>query len=61
MIRTAKLALEDGTILEGEGFGAETIKAGEIVFSTSMTGYVAALTDESKVVVAKFAVGELSL
>ena len=47
MIRTAKLALEDGTILEGEGFGAETIKAGEIVFSTSMTGYVAALTDPS--------------
>lgn len=47
MIRTAKLALEDGTILEGEGFGAETVKAGEIVFSTSMTGYVAALTDPS--------------
>lgn len=47
MVRTAKLALEDGTILEGEGFGAETVKAGEIVFSTSMTGYVAALTDPS--------------
>ncbi|RAP51532.1 MAG: carbamoyl phosphate synthase small subunit, partial [Methanosphaera sp. rholeuAM270] len=27
--------------------GAETVKAGEIVFSTSMTGYVAALTDPS--------------
>lgn len=47
MVRTAKLALEDGTILEGEGFGAETVKAGEIVFSTSMTGYVEALTDPS--------------
>lgn len=47
MVRTAKLALEDGTILEGEGFGAETVKTGEIVFSTSMTGYVEALTDPS--------------
>ena len=47
MVRTAKLALEDGTILKGEGFGAETVKAGEIVFSTSMTGYVEALTDPS--------------
>lgn len=47
MVKIAKLALEDGTILEGEGFGAETIKSGEIVFSTSMTGYVAALTDPS--------------
>lgn len=47
MVRTAKLALEDGTILEGEGFGAETVKSGEIVFSTAMTGYVASLTDPS--------------
>jgi len=47
VVKTAKLALEDGTILEGEGFGAETIKTGEIVFSTSMTGYVEALTDPS--------------
>lgn len=47
MVNTAKLALEDGTILEGEGFGAEGIKTGEIVFSTSMTGYVEALTDPS--------------
>ena len=47
MVKTAKLALEDGTILVGEGFGAETIKTGEIVFSTSMAGYVAALTDPS--------------
>ncbi|MBQ6444615.1 MAG: glutamine-hydrolyzing carbamoyl-phosphate synthase small subunit [Methanosphaera sp.] len=47
MVKTAKLALEDGTILIGEGFGAETIKTGEIVFSTSMAGYVAALTDPS--------------
>lgn len=44
---TAKLALEDGTILMGEGFGAETVKSGEIVFSTAMTGYVESLTDPS--------------
>ena len=47
MVRTAKLALEDGTILTGEGFGAKTIKSGEIVFSTAMTGYVESLTDPS--------------
>lgn len=47
MVRTAKLALEDGTILVGEGFGAETVKSGEIVFSTAMTGYVESLTDPS--------------
>lgn len=47
MVRTAKLALEDGTIITGEGFGAKTIKSGEIVFSTAMTGYVESLTDPS--------------
>lgn len=47
VVKTAKLALEDGTILIGEGFGAETIKTGEIVFSTAMTGYVESLTDPS--------------
>lgn len=43
----AKMALEDGTILEGEGFGYNTIKTGEVVFATGMTGYVASLTDPS--------------
>ncbi len=47
MVKTAKLALEDGTILKGEGFGAETIRTGEIVFSTAMVGYVESLTDPS--------------
>ncbi len=47
MVRTAKLALEDGTILEGEAFGSKCVKAGEIVFSTAMTGYVESLTDPS--------------
>jgi carbamoyl-phosphate synthase small subunit len=43
----AALALEDGTYLEGEAFGAEKTALGEIVFCTSMTGYVEALTDPS--------------
>ncbi|MCK9150355.1 glutamine-hydrolyzing carbamoyl-phosphate synthase small subunit [Methanobacterium alcaliphilum] len=47
MVKEAKLALEDGTILTGEGFGFETIKTGEVVFSTGMTGYVESLTDPS--------------
>lgn len=47
MIREAKLALEDGTILKGESFGFETTKTGEVVFATGMTGYVESLTDPS--------------
>ncbi len=41
------LVLEDGTVLYGKGFGAKTIKTGELVFNTSMTGYQEALTDPS--------------
>ncbi|MCD7782169.1 MAG: glutamine-hydrolyzing carbamoyl-phosphate synthase small subunit [Methanosphaera sp.] len=47
MVNSAKLALEDGTILTGEAFGAQCVKSGEIVFSTAMTGYVESLTDPS--------------
>lgn len=47
MAKEAKIALEDGTILKGEGFGFETVKTGEVVFSTGMTGYVESLTDPS--------------
>ncbi|OGD54010.1 carbamoyl phosphate synthase small subunit [Candidatus Bathyarchaeota archaeon RBG_13_38_9] len=43
----ATLALEDGTVVEGSGFGAEGLTQGELVFNTSMTGYVEALTDPS--------------
>ncbi len=43
----AKLLLEDGTAIEGCGFGATGIRVGEVVFSTSITGYVEALTDPS--------------
>jgi carbamoyl-phosphate synthase small subunit len=45
--RVAKLALEDGTIYTGSGFGATGTNAGEVVFNTSMTGYQEILTDPS--------------
>ena len=43
----AVLALEDGTILYGRGFGAEAQVTGEVVFNTSMFGYPELLTDPS--------------
>lgn len=44
---TALIVLNDGTVFEGSGFGAETIKTGEICFTTGMTGYQETLTDPS--------------
>lgn len=44
---TALLALEDGTIIEGQAFGAKTDVVFELVFNTSMTGYQEILTDPS--------------
>ena len=41
------LVLEDGSIHEGVGFGAEADGLGEVVFNTSMTGYQEVLTDPS--------------
>ena len=43
----AKLALEDGRVFTGQGFGACGIAFGEVVFNTSMTGYQEILTDPS--------------
>jgi carbamoyl-phosphate synthase small subunit len=43
----AKLALEDGTVYCGYGFGATGETFGEVVFNTSMTGYQEVLTDPS--------------
>ena len=43
----AILALADGTIYEGEHFGATGESVGEVVFNTSMTGYQEILTDPS--------------
>jgi len=47
MNRTAKLALEDGTVWIGRGFGAHGEVDGEVCFNTSMTGYQEILTDPS--------------
>lgn len=43
----ATLVLEDGTVLEGEGFGAQADAVFELVFNTSMTGYQEIITDPS--------------
>ncbi len=39
------IVLEDGHIFEGKSFGAEGEALGELVFTTSVVGYVATLTD----------------
>lgn len=41
------LVLEDGTIMEGTGFGHLGDTSGEVVFSTGMGGYQESLTDPS--------------
>ncbi len=43
----AILALEDGSIFRGAGFGARASAVGEVCFNTSMTGYQEILTDPS--------------
>jgi len=43
----ATLALADGTLYHGWGFGAEGVTVGEVVFNTCMTGYQEVLTDPS--------------
>ena len=43
----AILALEDGTVFEGESIGAPVVAVGEVVFNTSMTGYQEIITDPS--------------
>lgn len=43
----AFLILEDGTVFEGTSIGAEKEIISEIVFNTSMTGYLEVLTDPS--------------
>src|SRR6266581_3548376 len=43
----AILALEDGSVFQGVGFGARASACGEVCFNTSMTGYQEILTDPS--------------
>jgi carbamoyl-phosphate synthase small subunit len=46
-MKLATLVLEDGSVIEGQAFGAETEAVFELVFNTSMTGYQEILTDPS--------------
>ncbi len=43
----AVLALEDGRLFSGVGFGTPSTVTGEVVFNTAMTGYQEILTDPS--------------
>ncbi len=43
----AVLALEDGTVFEGQSFGAPVERTGEVVFNTAITGYQEIFTDPS--------------
>ena len=43
----AILALEDGSVFHGQGFGARASACGEVCFNTAMTGYQEILTDPS--------------
>ena len=47
MTNPAHLVLEDGSVYHGTAFGAQRPAHGEVVFSTSMTGYQEMLTDPS--------------
>lgn len=46
-MKIVTLVLQDGTIIEGQAFGAETDAVFELVFNTSMTGYQEIITDPS--------------
>lgn len=43
----ALLVLADGSVFEGEAFGAAATSVAEVVFNTSMTGYQEVITDPS--------------
>ncbi|MAM62612.1 glutamine-hydrolyzing carbamoyl-phosphate synthase small subunit [Maritimibacter sp. UBA3975] len=44
---TACLALADGTVFYGKGFGAKGVTTAELCFNTAMTGYQEIMTDPS--------------
>ncbi|MDR0878746.1 MAG: glutamine-hydrolyzing carbamoyl-phosphate synthase small subunit [Treponema sp.] len=46
-VKQAKLVLEDGSEFAGWSFGKGRSQAGEVVFTTGMTGYPQSLTDPS--------------
>ena len=43
----AYLILSDGSVYEGEAFGANVASVGELVFNTGVVGYIETLTDPS--------------
>ncbi len=47
MNKKGYLVLEDGSVFEGERFGADGETLGELVFATGMVGYVETMTDPS--------------
>ena len=46
-MKKAYLVLKNGKIFEGFSFGADSVAIGELVFTTSMVGYLETLTDPS--------------
>lgn len=46
-LRTGRLVLDDGTVIEGVGLGASGEAVGELCFNTAITGYQEILTDPS--------------
>jgi carbamoyl-phosphate synthase small subunit len=46
-VTRATLALEDGTVFEGQSFGCSGEATGEVVFNTALCGYQEVLTDPS--------------
>ena len=46
-VKTARLILQDGSVIEGYGLGATGAATGEVCFNTAMTGYQEVLTDPS--------------
>lgn len=47
MPHAAILAMEDGSVFHGLAFGAPTVRTGEVVFNTSLSGYQEVFTDPS--------------
>lgn len=45
--KAAVLALSDGTVIKGQGFGRPGKATGEVVFNTGMVGYPESITDPS--------------
>ena len=46
-VKTARLVLDDGMVIEGYGLGAVGAAVGEVCFNTAITGYQEILTDPS--------------